>query len=175
MSYQRTILCDVDEVCAALLPEWVRRYNIRWGDDLDCSSVTAWDVCRFVDEECGERVYDILNDPDLYYSVAPVPGALEGVITLRELGYRVVFVSACPPGTMDDKEDWLVRHGFLIDENDYVPARDKGLIRGDLLIDDGPHNSPTILFDQPHNRHVLHPYRARSWEEVVEFVKFLAP
>lgn len=170
---QPIILCDVDEVCADLLTEWVRRYNIDYEDTLSVEDIDQWDVAQCVKPECGKKMFDILRDPDLYDYVKPIPGALEGVRTLRKSGCRVVFVTSCVVDTTDAKIWWLIRNGFLPNQKvprDFIAAKDKSLVRGDLLIDDGPHNNPTILYDQPHNRGVSHPRRVHSWKEVVEYV-----
>lgn len=172
------ILCDVDEVLAGLLDEWVYRYNLAYGDDLEVENISSWDLCQHVKPECGKRIYEFLADKDIYRTVAPVKGSIQGISELRKLG-RVVFVTSANTATMRGKTRWLEQWGFLDDSprhSDLILAHDKSLIRGDILIDDGPHNieafpGDTILFDQPYNREVDHPYRARTWPEVVEIAK----
>lgn len=175
MSAGRVILCDVDEVCADLMTEWVRRYNARWDDTLRPEDITDWDIVRFVKPECGSKVYNELRSgDDIYQGVEPIPGALEGIRELRRTA-RVVFVTSCVAGSTDNKMRWLFRHGFLPREKtprDFIAARDKALVRGDILIDDAPHNvsafpGRTILFSQPHNRAVAHSARANGWTDVV--------
>lgn len=170
-----TILCDVDEVIADLLGEWVRCYNEAYDDDLSLDSLTSWDMSEHVKTECGKDIYAFLADKWIYTRVSPIYGAMQGVRELRRLG-RVVFVTSSNPATMHGKVRWLEHYGFLSDDprhSDLIIAHDKSLIRGDVLIDDGPHNvkafpGDTILVDRPYNRDLTHPYRATSWEEIVE-------
>lgn len=177
------VLCDVDEVVAELLTEWISRYNEQWKDELSLAEITGWDLRQFVRPECGERIYEIHDEQDIYTRVDEVPGAREGIAALREAGYRVVFVTSSSAATAGQKLQWLAERGFLggtHKQTDVVTAYDKGLIRGDLLIDDGLHNveafdGPTVLFDRPWNRASDHPARARDWQEVVELVKQILP
>lgn len=168
------ILCDMDEVVADLLSEWLRIYNEKWNDTLSREQVTAWDIRKFVRKECGAKAYDILRDPGLYPAVQPIEGALETITHLRMQGHRVVFVTSCVIGSVDAKMRWLQKNGFIdhgATPKDFIAAKDKFLVGGDVLIDDGPHNitafdRPTILFSQPYNESMNHPYRARSWADI---------
>lgn len=65
----------------------------------------------------------------------------------------------------------------LVPYRDICFIADKTVVGGDLFIDDAPHNItalqkrgfPTIIMDQPYNRH-LDGRRARNWEEVLDMV-----
>lgn len=177
---EKIILCDVDDVLAGLLAEWIRRYNAMSGDNLDAEEVKGWNVAEFALPGWEERLYRILDEPDLYDSIAPIEGALDGVRQLRELG-RVVFLTSCTAGAATHKLNWLSRHGFVPAAGshrlrDVVIAHDKGLVYGDVLVDDGLHNvaafsGPSVLVDKPHNRAEAHARRARSWPEIVRHVR----
>lgn len=175
---QPTILVDVDEVVADLLGVWLHRYNVRYSDTLAREDIVEWDLTLFVKPECGSNIFSFLGDYAIYDDVSPIAGALRGVKQLRKLG-RVVFVSSANTATMAAKVHWLERWGLLEDDprhSDLVYAHDKSLVRGDLLIDDGPHNvgafsGDTILFDQYHNRNYSHPRRALNWDGVVHYAQ----
>lgn len=113
-----------------------------------------------------------LEDPALYDNMPSIPGALDGVNQLRAAGHRVVFATVSPNGSAGRKLRWLVDHGFLAwqpqpgeaptTHPDYIEIKDKSLLRGDMLIDDGPHNiaafrGTAILF--------------RNWREVIDLVE----
>lgn len=130
---------DVDEVCADLLSEWVRRYNLRYHDTLRPEFIEEWDMSKVVKPECGKDIYRILSEPDLYDNILPIPPAKAAVDDIRGLGHRVVFVTSCARGQADQKREWLIRWGFLPDRNfepDFIAASDKALIGVDCLIDD---------------------------------------
>lgn len=153
------IACDVDDVVADLITEWLRRYCAEWQDDLTPEKLTSWMITDHVKPECGYGVFKYLTDPKLYESVMPFPGALEAIQELREIG-RVIFVTSCEGRIQrDQKYGWLREHGFLGDRQgaDYITAKDKWLIGADFLIDDALHNVEafprhSLLVTRPHNR-----------------------
>ncbi len=171
------VAVDVDGPVADLHTEWIRRYNADYKDSLVEHDVVTWDIHKFVKKECGYKIYDYLRLPDLYEGVKVAFGAREGIEFLKQQGCRVVFVTAAPTGFSDDKQRWLVREGFLDKRQhtheDLVVARDKNLIRAQVLIDDGPHNIESfqglsIVWDAPYNKTIKKPkyYRMAAWPEL---------
>lgn len=131
------ILVDVDEVCADLLSEWLRRYNMEYGDTKTIEDMHYWDMTRNVYSHVGKEIYKYLDEPDLYDYVQVVPYAEIGVRMLRCAGHRVTFVTSCSSGQMaKGKIEWLFRHGFIQDIEEVIVAKNKGMIRGDIMIDD---------------------------------------
>lgn len=186
MSYQKTIVCDVDGVVASLLPAWLARYEKDFDHKLTNEDITAWDLKQFVKPECGVKIFDYLHDKTLYDEVLPIPGALAGIEALRELGYRIVFGTASNSSMSGRKLHWLEEHGFLTllfgsMSYDYVELNDKRLLSGSAcaIIDDYPKNLKgflhPVLFRQPHN-HLGCPdepmtEHADGWTEVVAYFK----
>ncbi|WP_167856349.1 5' nucleotidase, NT5C type [Hymenobacter metallicola] len=178
---EKVIFCDVDGVVADLGPEWVRRYNADYNDNL-CykTGVTGWDMTPFVKPECGQKIYNYLHDKTLYDGVQPIEGSVEGVARLRELGFRVVFATSTNVHMAGRKLLWLAEHGFLdlkygTLSPDYMEVHDKSLLHGGALIDDGEHNLKNfcgirILFSARHNAAVNNPsfFRVNNWKEVVD-------
>jgi 5'-nucleotidase len=175
------IKVDVDGVVADLITEWLRLYNEDWHDDLTQEKVTAWSMTEFVKAECGPKIYDYLNRPDLYDRVEPIKGALRGVRELDKMA-RVVYVSDCTPVSARTKAEWLKRHGFM-EYGQYIGMvkqtgdyhSDKRLIRGDIVIDDAPHNLTggwgyPLLFDAHHNQECISFTRCADWDDVVRKV-----
>jgi 5'-nucleotidase len=172
------IVCvDVDGVCADLLPAWLQKYNSDYDDNLTPEDITEWNLHPFVKPECGEKIYKYLHDSDLYLSVQTIPGALRGVQMLRELNHRVIFLTACVGAEMAAaKIDWMFDHGFLhtpryFGMSDLIIAKEKRLIRADVLVDDYPENlrefwGEKILFDAPYNKDAKY-NRANDWAGVV--------
>jgi 5'-nucleotidase len=149
------IAVDVDEVVADLLTEWLRRYNAKYNDNLTVDKVRGWEMAPQTKPECREKIYEILREPDLYDHVWPIPGTLGAIERLRRLG-RVVFVSA-KNGTA--KLEWLQKWGYLPDgdDNDFIMAKDKALVKADYLFDDHIKNVESfpgcgVLVDHWHNR-----------------------
>lgn len=172
------IAVDIDDVCAALVPAWLARYNARFDDNVTRETCTEWELTKIVKPECGAAIYDILKEDDLYFDVEPIDGARVGVETLRAYGHDVIFVTSCgyDPATISAsagaKLEWLQTWGFLPNDasavKSYIVASDKSRIVADVLIDDRPLNIEKwprrgLLFDQPHNRNLQ---LDESWSEV---------
>lgn len=175
---EKIILVDVDGTVASLYNVWYGRYNAEYDDDLTTERVTEWRVHEFVKPECGIKIYNYLSDPDLYDSVQPVDGAVDGVNGLKELGFRVVFLSS---GIHPGKADFLRRYKLIgKGDDDIIIAHDKSLIVGDYLIDDAFHNIKSfrhglgILFgDYAHNRECNYSPHAENWKDAVRIVTLL--
>lgn len=171
------VAVDVDGPIADLHTAWINRYNKDYKDGLVERDITTWDIHKYVKPECGHKIYDYLRMPDIYDDVKVSFGAKEGVEFLKQHGCRVVYLTAAPTGFSDAKQHWLVREGFLdkskYTHEDLVVAKDKSLIRAQVLIDDGPHNIETfpgmcIVYDAPYNKDIKKPryYRMAAWPEL---------
>lgn len=172
------IFVDVDDVCADLMPAWFSRYNADYDDALKPEDIKAWAIDKFVKPECGKKIFRYLDDGSIYKDVRPIDGALEGIKYLRDLGHRVVFASS-GIRQASAKYSWLVEHEFLepsYKHEDYIGGYDKSLLRGDILIDDGPHNIESfsgvgILMRRPHNEHFSWSPSVLNWDTAVEVVR----
>ena len=164
---------DVDDTSLALMPEWLKRSNNKYGGNYTPDQITQWEISKLV--SYGNKIFEFLSDEDLYDNIDPVEGALEGITKLKDMGHRVVFITA---GMHKGKYLRLKQLGFLDREEDYIEARDKSLILTDILVDDRPFNlwqfkgKYTILFEKPAwSKDEDIEYRAKDWKEVVKIVK----
>lgn len=178
---------DCDDVVINLVPNWIRLYNDDYDDQLDIRTVTEWKIDKFV--KCGTDIYDYIHPTidlpfNIYDHCEPVEGALEGVLELRNMGFRVVYVSAS--NKMDYKYKWLEDNGFLDKRENFVQAFDKTLINFDYLIDDSWENVQSviknpnkraILFNKPWNTSKQDNYREMgfrynrldNWEDIIMY------
>lgn len=169
------ILADVDDVVANLVEEWIALYNEAANDNVTPTMVTDWDISNFVKPDWKSEIYNILRMPDLYDNVKPVEGALDGVKRLIAGGYRVVYVTAPIIETAGAKYFWLQKNGFPIVQEDYVEAKDKSLIRGNFMLDDGVHNieatcaPDALLFTRPWNEGYEGYHRVNNWKEITDW------
>lgn len=178
----KTILVDVDDTVLDLMSEWLRRYNRDWNDNVQKSDVLSWELHKYLKPECGRDIYNYLNDKDLYFSVKPIEGALEGCQRIRDLGYRIVFVTAF---FNTPKVEAMHDYGFLKEYPyndgrwntccDMVMANDKTLIKGDCIIDDKVDNIEKFgsgyLFDQPWNKN-SNLLRFTNWDYAAGYFEF---
>lgn len=167
---------DVDEVCAMLMPTWLRMYNSDWNDNLQPHQIKSWEIHEYVKTECGNKIYDYLEDPYLYTHVIPVDGAVSGVGYLRTQGFEIVFATSCIYGNGEQKYKWLCRHGFTKQARhpkDFVSITDKSLLDSfnAMMIDDNYEyiknfSGNALLFTMPHNEEVEYRNRLNKWSDI---------
>ena len=185
------ILCDMDGVLVDLMAGWLHAYNRDYNDTLGKDKILSWELHHYVKPECGQKIYNYLSQPNFFFGLAPLPGALEGLTKLKEAGHDIVICTA--PGGAEsatDKIYWLQKYLPWINIKDVIIAHRKDLVKADILIDDSPINlvsyrdafprAVTITFDYPYNQKTVVDFRAHNtpsgemgWESVVGYVKNL--
>ena len=183
---------DCDDVVINLVPNWVAMYNEDYDDNLDINTITEWKIDSFV--KCGNDIYDYIHPtPEFLFNIydycEPIEGALDGIKSLRKIGFRIIYVTAS--NKMDFKYQWLEKYGFLDKRENFVQAFDKNLININFLIDDSWENvqsfiknpnKSAILFNAPWNtskqdnyKEVDHRYtRMNNWYEIVDSFTWLS-
>lgn len=177
------IAVDVDDVVADLIGEWLRVYNYRYDDRLTADDITSWSISAQTTKCTTDELFAIIKEPAFYEGVIPCPRARNGIYALLAAGYRVIYATSCTPGSEQAKNDWLVKWGFLTDENrrrDFVAVTDKSLVRADFLFDDRIENVETfkgqgVLVRRPHNSLEAWrcPVQVRGMEDALGFLNQL--
>jgi len=62
-----------------------------------------------------EHLMRVGHEPEFLGSVAPVPGAVDGMRQLKDLGFEIAIVTGRPPECRDISVDWLRGHGVPFD------------------------------------------------------------
>ena len=176
-----TILVDMDDVLEQLLDAMIRYNNARYGSCTTLEDVREWDLTKAFPTLTPEQAYSSEFDKSFWKSVKPMPGADEALRTLLARGHEIYVVTASIYQTIPEKlDDVLFRYFPYIDEAHVIITSRKQMIRGDILVDDGPHNFPggdyyKILFDAPHNRSfdesTVGAVRVKNWQEALEAIE----
>ncbi len=171
---KKIIALDIDGVLGDLLPVWVDDYNYDWDDDLDYRTIDQWDLVPFVKPECGKMIYQYIANPNIYNKVLVISGATLGVYTLRQLGFRIIFVTSTPIGCSGRKFQWLNQHGFDVSLDDYYEASDKSLIASHYLVDDRDLNVQNafgkgIIYTAEYNKNLQGYHRVNNWWDIVKY------
>jgi 5'(3')-deoxyribonucleotidase len=169
------ITCDIDDVVLNLMNSWLKIYNKEFNDNLKPENITDWDISSFVKPEAKQRIYEYIENKDVFNNAIPIEGALDGISKLKEWGFRIVYVTANNPFNV--KQDWLKRNRFLTENIDFVQAYDKSLIHANYLLDDKFQNCQDFkygqswLFSQPWNHKYYFGNRINKWSEFINMIE----
>jgi 5'(3')-deoxyribonucleotidase len=171
-----TVLLDIDDVCANLIEKWLHLYELPSHHKLDREDVTDWDLSKFVKPEFKEKIYQIIEKPQIYNSIKPIDGALEGYNYLKSKEYDILFATYSTKGCAGRKFDWLLENGFEVDHNDYIEIYRKELLDVDFMVDDNYQNvSKTsgvgILYNAPWNKKYEWSIRANNWSDIINIIE----
>lgn len=158
------ILVDMDGVLAdferGFLDDWRARFPERAYIPLEERNVF------YVQEQYGEAfradTWAIMTTPGFFRRLSPIPGGAGALNAMRSEGIDV-WLCTSPlsgmPTCATEKFEWVAEHLGEWWTERIIIARDKTLVRGDILIDDRPEmtgvEQPTwehVLYDQPYNR-----------------------
>jgi 5'(3')-deoxyribonucleotidase len=173
MSTERQIICvDMDEVIADALGEHLLRYNAEFGERLttdDLHGRWIWDV---VPEERLKKLESYIRSHDFFAGLEVFPES-QRVMERLQSRYEVFIATAAMevPSSFTAKFQWLNRHFPFIPPSHIVFCGDKGILRGDFLIDDNPRQlrrfrGEGILFSAPANAFVTGFRRVENWLDV---------
>lgn len=170
------LLLDMDDVCACHNERWVESFFQKTGITLNSDEWTGWNLAEIYPEDMIEPLYSILKEPGFFRHLEPKEGCVEGIKTLLEHDFDIVFLTASPPHAYQEKYEWLEEHLPFVPKPNLVLTHRKDLVHGDFLVDDGPHNlldSPAkikIAFDHAYNRSLTQFPRVKNWNELVPFL-----
>lgn len=139
---KRIVLSDLDCVVADFWTPALRLINIDHHRNnpraraFTIDDVTDWDITGTL------NCRPVWDSPGFFSSLELLPGAAEGLESLLSEGHEVFIVSAGNGLALGEKSAWLRKHLPFMKGRAYFTdgKTPKGLLRGDVLIDDGPHN-----------------------------------
>lgn len=167
----------MDSVICNLMSEWHKRYNEDYNDNLSVDKLLCWRSEDYVKAECGEKIYDYLDEPGLFLHLEPLPDAID-VLKRLSKHYDVLIVTSSRTYAYTEKELWVEKHLPFIGKRNLIFSHRKEMIRGDLLFDDAPHNliafhktgRTVVAMNYEYNQQVDVP-RVSNW---LEFEKWLS-
>ena len=149
--------------------------NRHYGTNVGPEAVTEWDMSKAFPTLTREQVYGAELTDELWDYVKPMPGADEALRKILADGHEIYIVTNTLHHSLRAKmEKVLFRYFPYIDWDHVIIIRNKQLLHGDVLIDDGPHNLiggsyKKILFHAHHNASFdetsIGAVRAHGWEE----------
>ncbi len=176
-----TILIDMDDTIENLCETWVEYLNELYGTNVSTNDIKEWDMTKAFPMLTSEEIYTPLTTADLWKRVKPLPYAVGTIRQLIDDGHKVVIVTASSPETIKLKlHNVLFKYFPYLTYKDVIVTSQKQLIKGDVLIDDAPHNLKgfdgfALLFNAPHNRSYKIKdkcfYRVNDWQEIYQKIQ----
>ena len=174
------ILVDMDDTIEYLLMAWIDCLNKRHGASVNWQEIREWSIPAVYPMLTRGQVFAPLLEDDFWKTVKPIDGAAEVLEWAIREGHEVYIVTASAYETIKSKMDNVLFHYFpFISWSNVIIASNKQMIRGDILIDDAPHNLVNgpyvkVLMTAPHNinydasRNQM--IRVHTWEEVKDCI-----
>ena len=171
-----TILIDMDDTIEDLLGAWVEYINSKYDMHVHKNDIKEWEIGKAFPGLTKEQIFEPLFDDEFWETVKPVENAQKFVEQMFDDGHDIYIVTCSHYKTIGSKvERVLFRYFPFIDCDHIIVASHKQMIRGDVLIDDAPHNVcggeyKGILFTVPHNENFNAEkngvIRVHGWDEV---------
>ena len=178
------ILVDMDDVIENLSVAWIDFLNRKYGTSVDRESVRDWDMMLSFPTIPESELYGALEEEALWNTVTPKKDASKYLKRLRDDGHEIYIVTTSGYKTVRVKmEKVLFKYFPWISWDQVIITSNKQIIKGDILVDDAPHNLiggeyTKILFDMPYNRNFKAEehgvIRVYSWEQVYEIIYAMA-
>lgn len=169
----RKIICvDMDEVIADALGEHLLRYNRDFNEKLTVADLHGRWIWDYVPPERLGHLEQYIRTDDFFSNLEVMPHAQRVMERLQER-YEVYIATAAMevPTSFTAKFQWLKEHFPFIRPSHIVFCGDKGILRGDFLVDDNPRQlrrfrGEGILYSAPANAFVTGFRRVGNWLEV---------
>ena len=184
MPKKLTILVDADDTIHFLLKGWVKFLNKKYGLNVDWFAIRDWDICKAFPSLTFGQIYGALQEEGLWDMVEPMPFAYGIIQKLMAEGHDVYLVTSSYYKTIPVKfEKVIFKYLPIMDWEHVIVTCNKQMIRGDVLIDDGPHNLEggdyaKILVSSPHNFNYPAEengmVRVKSWFEIYNEIQKIA-
>lgn len=178
------VLVDADDVLWSLGDAWCAWLNKEHGTNVKWEDVTDWNICDFFPSLTPDEIFAPTVKEEFWKTVRVKDGAAEYVRKLKDDGFKVFICTASDYNAIKFKFDCLIKKYFnYILWSDVIVTQHKGMVLGDVLIDDGIHNfdgfqGEKIIMTAPHNQYYDAEHngmkRANSWEEVYRLIHKIA-
>jgi len=166
----------IENFCQTL----VDTLNETHGLSVSMDDITEWDLSTAFPMLTRNQIFAPTYTKDFWKRVTPLLGAIENLWKITEDGHTVVIVTASAPESVPLKlNNFLFKYFPFIKRKNVIIASNKQMIKGDIMVDDAPHNLiggdyEKVMMTANHNRsfdaeaHGI--TRVRSWDEAYQFI-----
>lgn len=175
-----TILFDADDTIVNLLECWTATLNERYHLCVSPEDITDWDISKFYNVLTPKQVFSVLEEDEIWNKLEPIPGSQYALQKLYDKGHDLYMVTATNYKTCEAKMNRIFELFPFLNWEHVIIAHNKQMIKGDVLIDDAPHNLIDgdylkILLNKSHNKkfdcdsHEI--IRTNNWNEICSCIR----
>lgn len=136
---KKTILVDIDNTINDLNHVWISYINVYCGTNYKYSDITYWDFFNDLQRQ-GIDAFKFLDMKGFWENVLVYPNAILALETWVKKGHKVRLVtdSDILSPRLKDKMHHTLKHfdSQLINKKSVIITGDKGLVEGDIVLDD---------------------------------------
>ena len=130
---------------------------------------------EYADDGKGKPHYD--DVPGIFSLMDPMPGAIEGVRTLKNMGYDLYILSTAPwgnPSAWSDKVKWITKYLDDVFHKKMIITHCKGLLdaKEDVYLIDDRTGHGACDFGKHHVQFGIAPYK--DWDCIVNYFSELS-
>ena len=180
MKKKVTVLIDLDDTMTYLTRAWCRWLNWLYGTSVSENDILGWEIANYFPTLTEAQVFTPVHTDKFWKNVEPMEEAPKYIKQLIDEGFDVYICTASTFDTIKAKFEYVLERYFpFISWDQIIVTKNKQLVNGNILIDDGVHNLEggaykKILMSAPHNMsynaesHGM--TRVKTWKEVYQAV-----
>ncbi|QES89010.1 5' nucleotidase, NT5C type [Rhizosphaericola mali] len=170
------IILDMDNVMAAVNPQYVKFYKKIYNKDLNLKELETHQINKTYPDY--KELHYLLEQPGFFRTMEPMVDSPEVVNAINEK-YELFIVSAAMtyPLSLNEKLDWLKEYFPFITPKQIAFVGSKVFTFGDYMIDDkvsnlDHFNGKKILYSHPNNINIENPnyIRVHNWKEIANIL-----
>lgn len=174
------ILCDMDDTIEDLGGAWCTWLNNKYDLSVIPELITDWSMRVVYPTLTDEQIYEPLYIDEFWKTVKPFEDAKKILYKLYLDGYNIYLCTSGDVISSASKYTNMLKEHFpFIDLDHIISAKKKGMIKGDILIDDWvtsfyDGDFIKILINKPYNLNVdtsSDIIRVNSWKEIYEYIR----
>ena len=152
---KKTILVDLDGICADLFTPWLEQYNnlFRSGKaPVKIEDITDLDILKT--KNVNGHIYKVIDGkttPNFFRTLKPLDGAIDAIKAIKKADHNLVILSAPSKdiNSWSDKIYWIRENLGIKSNKNIILTSSKHMVSGDVLIDDNPKNIAGWLETNP--------------------------
>ena len=149
-----TVLLDFDDVITTYIDDLLNEYNETHSTNYLPKDITFWRINETLNLK--EHIFDLVTYDFLVNKVHEKNNSIHWIKTLIDNGHKVYIVSDTQRGlAQSGKRDWLLDRIPYFKKDHIIFIKNKGMINGDIFIDDNITNIRLWQEKNPNGKAIL--------------------